>query len=301
MTDKNVALLSQVLRHVSTETPVQGPSGLVRDAEPKRQNQQPETSLSKHAVDCAIALMNVQSFDKLHQLMAQYVKDLGFSEYAILRAVSGIGNGMTDILTTLPDEFIREYQTTWCASSDPFVDYAIQNTAPALYSEIKNSLGALPFKVFDLDKVEAVLGLYKRYDIDDVLVVPMAVTSGGNTILMLVMKRDVAPAALRMLTDMQIPQLQVMASIISAAMGDRFKGVPFRRKATMKPLINSKPLRVLMTLANNDCSISQVADRLHISVVTANKHLESVRKNFGVKTNYAAIKRALREGYIEYH
>ena len=301
MTDQNAALLSKVLRHVSTETPAQGPSEVVGEAQPRVQNQPPETSLSKHAVDCAIALMNVQSFTKLHDLMAQYVKDLGFSDYAILRAASGIGNGMTDILTSLPDDFIREYQATWSANSDPFVDYANQNTVPALYSEIKGSLGALPFKVFDLDKVDVVSGLYKRYDIDDVLVVPMAVTSGGNTTLMLIMKREVAPAALRMLTDMQIPQLQVMASIIAAALGERFQCVPFSRKAMMKPLINTKPLRVLMTLANNDCSISQVADRLHISVVTVNKHLESVRKNFGVKTNYAAIKRALREGYIEYH
>jgi len=245
--------------------------------------------------------MNVQSFTKIHDLMAQYVKDLGFSGCVILRAASDIGNGMPDILTSLPDDFIRECQKAWSANSDPLVDYAIQNTVTTLYSEIKGSLGVLPFKVFDLAKVEAVLELYRRYDIDDVLVVPMSVTNGGNTLLMLVMKRDVAPADLRILTDMQIPQLQVMANIIADALGERFRCVPFSRIAMIKPSINSKPLSVLMALANNDCSISQIADRLHISMVMAKKYFESIRKNSGVKTNYAAIKRTLREGDIENH
>lgn len=297
MADQNASFLADVLRHVSSEGLITEPQGLV-DA---TQTQPPTTSMSKHSIDCAISLMNVVSFEKLHESMTKYITDLGFSDYAILRSVSAVGCGMTDILTTLPDEYTREYRATWQASPDPFVDYATQNTAPALYSDIKESLNALPFRVSDLNKVEAVVGLYKRYDIDDVLVVPMAVTDGGNATLMLVMKRDASTAALRMLSDMQIPQLQVMASIIAASLSERFHGVPFRRKATMKPVINTKPLKVLTALANSDHTILQVANGLHISIVTANKHLESVRKNLGVKTNYAAIKKALREGYIEYY
>jgi len=127
-----------------------------------------------------------------------------------------------------------------------------------------------------------------------------AEASGGTT-LMIVMKQGASVAAMRMLAEMQAPQLQVIAGVIAATLSKHFRGVPFRAKTTMKPLINPKPLRVLMTLANSDYSILQVADCLHISVVTANKHLESVRKTLGVRTNYAAIKKALCEGYIEYH
>ena len=295
MNDQHPTLFADVLRHIAKDPMVQVTTGSMEEI------QAPKTSLSKHAVDCAIALMHVPSFQQLHQLMTQYINDLGFSDYAILRSASAVGNGMTDILTTLPDKYIQEYQATWQANQDPFAAYAVQNTAPALYSDIKDSLSALPFKVSDLNKVEAVQELYKRYDIDDVLLLPMDVTRSGNVTFMLVMKREATLEAMHMLAEIQMPQLQVMASIIAAAMGERFLGVPFRCKSAVKPFVNSKPLRVLMTLANNDFNISQVANNLHISVVTANKHLEYVRKTFGVKTNYAAIKRALREGYIEYH
>ena len=53
-------------------------------------------------------------------------------------------------------------------------------------------------------------------------------------------------------------------------------------------------------LANNDFNISQVAEHLSISTVTANKHLETARRAFGAKTNYYAIKQAVLNGLIDY-
>ena len=295
MSDSTVSFLSDLLRPLATDGLIQKPPGIAAE------NLSLTTQVSLHAVDCAKAVMAVKSFEALHALMEHYITDLGFTDYAILKLASGCRNGVTDILTTLPDQYIQQYPVTWRINADPFMEYARQNTAPALYSDIHQSLNALPFKVAGLSQVDTVQALYGGFDIEDVLLVPMKVVGCKNTTLMIVMKRGASIAAMRMLAETQIPQLQLVASVVAATLGERFLGVPFRSRGVPKPLVNPKPLNVLMTLANHDYTIGQVADFLHISVVTTNKHLESVRKGLGVKTNYAAIKRALREGLIEYH
>jgi DNA-binding CsgD family transcriptional regulator len=301
MTDQDISFLRQVIAQVSTANTIKKPLEFIDETKPQDTTSLAlQTCLSKNGADCAIALLNVQSFEKLHELMVEHITALGFTDYAILKAVTYVSHGITDILTTLPDEYIKEYQTTWRGNPDPCVEYAANNTAPVLYSDIKGALNALPFTLSDLYKVEEVLALYKPYDINDVLLIPMAVTTKGNTNVMLVMKRGLNSEAMRHFAEKHVPQLQVMASIIASSLSKRFQRVPFRCKTTTKPLINPRPLKMLATLANNDYVIFQAAESLHISVVTANKHLETVRKLLGVRTNYAAIKKAVQEGYIEY-
>src|SRR5690606_25982127 len=66
-----------------------------------------------------------------------------------------------------------------------------------------------------------------------------------------------------------------------------------RPREKEKYAINPKPLRVLYALANSDLQVQQVADKLSLSLVTVNRHLDVVRKTLGVKTTYAAIKKAI--------
>ena len=57
---------------------------------------------------------------------------------------------------------------------------------------------------------------------------------------------------------------------------------------------------MLTTLADNDLTLPQVAERLGTSEANVVRHLEAAKRAFGVKTNHAAIKQAVQAGLIAY-
>ncbi len=62
--------------------------------------------------------------------------------------------------------------------------------------------------------------------------------------------------------------------------------------------MEGKPIRLLATMATEDLNIEQAADRLHISVSTANQHLAKVRRAMGARTTMGALVVAVRRGLI---
>lgn len=62
--------------------------------------------------------------------------------------------------------------------------------------------------------------------------------------------------------------------------------------------MEGKPIRLLTTMAHGDMTIEQAADRLHISVSTANQHLAKVRQAMGARTTLHALVVAIRRGLI---
>ena len=72
------------------------------------------------------------------------------------------------------------------------------------------------------------------------------------------------------------------------------------RKNTSEISISPQPLRVLNALANTDCDIKRVAANLNITYDCAMKHIGSAKKSFGTRTNYGAIRAAVKSGLIQY-
>ena len=66
------------------------------------------------------------------------------------------------------------------------------------------------------------------------------------------------------------------------------------------PVITPQPLRVLAALANSDLPITELAEKLFISPITAHQHITAARKAMGTRTNVGAIKRAMQLGMIAY-
>lgn len=61
----------------------------------------------------------------------------------------------------------------------------------------------------------------------------------------------------------------------------------------------AKALRLLAALAEDDLTLNQAADRLCISVPTANQHIAAARQVFGVETTAGAVFAAMQQGLIE--
>ena len=126
--------------------------------------------------------------------------------------------------------------------------------------------------------------------------------NGNGNVMLSVTNRGCNSVRLREIVKGSESTLQVLCEAIDFVASRKFSeallGTNF--ESTTNIAINPRPLKVLDALANNDFNISQVAEHLCISTVTANKHLETARRAFGAKTNYYAIKQAILNGLIDY-
>ena len=74
-------------------------------------------------------------------------------------------------------------------------------------------------------------------------------------------------------------------------------GSPAKGKMTEKT--RAKALRLLAVVAEDDLSLEEAADKLCISIYTANQHIAAARRVFGAATTHGAIYAAMQQGLIE--
>jgi DNA-binding NarL/FixJ family response regulator len=63
--------------------------------------------------------------------------------------------------------------------------------------------------------------------------------------------------------------------------------------------ITRRPLMIMRCMANEDSTITQLADKLCISTTTAHQHMMAARKAMGTKTNIRAVLKAIKLGLIQ--
>ena len=70
-------------------------------------------------------------------------------------------------------------------------------------------------------------------------------------------------------------------------------------KSEMTEKTRAKALRLLAAVAEDDLSLEEAADKLCISIHTANQHIAAARRVFGAATTHGAIYAAMQQGLIE--
>lgn len=69
----------------------------------------------------------------------------------------------------------------------------------------------------------------------------------------------------------------------------------FESKAEVK----GKPKKLLKTIVENDLRVSEAAEKLFISLDSANKYMKILRNHFKCKTTAALVHRAMKEGFLD--
>lgn len=64
------------------------------------------------------------------------------------------------------------------------------------------------------------------------------------------------------------------------------------------PRLAPRPARLLALMIEEDLHLQEAAERLHISLSTANQHAAAARRAMGARTTLAAAVRAMRGGLL---
>ena len=237
----------------------------------------------------------------LKKCIQSIIGRLGFTHFSFINA-SRLDLEQTN-LNTLPKTLVREYHLDCLHDHDMILQRALSHPQSGfLASSIHDYLNKAPFKSAMIHCMDCIYQLNKSHGFYDFYHLPtgyphcdgieccylFSVTIRGLNPYDFGDKVSEAQSSLLLLAE------AITHSVTHNASDLLPKDLP--SAITIKP----KSLRVLNLLANSDCTIEQIAQDLSISKVTANHHLKNIRNHFNVKTNYAAIKKALLTKLISY-
>lgn len=229
------------------------------------------------------------------------ISRLGFSHYALVWLESS-DDIDSPLLVTIPRDLRESYYSGGLYEHDLIISYGKSAECSIYHSKVHDYIARSPVEIDmtltmkDISQLNKHHGFYDYYN-----VTAKSNKNDGNVMLSVAIKGK-SPFEFKAITHELDSTLRLLCEAIDYVAVNKFPNTFLGKRPIGKRAIsiNPKPLRVLDTLANNDLNVSQVADKLCISVVTANKHLETARKAFGARTTHAAIRRAVMNGLIDY-
>lgn len=228
------------------------------------------------------------------------VKRLGFGDYGFVR-LANVEESRE--LISIEDDLINSYDKAGLYEHDLVLQHAIEHTQPIFRSTVNEHVFEAPFNYGEHTRcMRDAYELNKSYGYYDLYNVPIQAGNGEGNVVLSVTKKGLSPTQLKRQVRQCVSDLQLLCEAIDFVSTRKFGNelLEPNRKEGHVIKINPRPLAVLDILANNDLNITEVAKKMGINVVTANRHLQAARKAFGVKTNYAAIKQGVLNKLIEY-
>lgn len=245
-------------------------------------------------------LSEAKDVNEFEQKIGLSVRALGFDEFSYCWSANNEPDAGR--LINISPNLLSDYFSEQFYEQDLILPYANATTNPVFQSTLHDYAANAPFETTMTRMMRAINNLNRSHGYYDFYNSFSNAKNGNGNVMLSVTNRGCSSVRLRELVKGSESTLQVLCEAIDFVASRKFSEVLLgpNIKSTTNININPRPLRVLDALANNDFNISQVAEHLCISTVTANKHLETARRAFGAKSNYYAIKQAVLNGLIDY-
>ena len=246
-------------------------------------------------------LSNARDIRDLRQCILTAVNQMGFSDFSFVRMDSS-GDVDSLVLATIPKSISQSYFDQGLYEHDVIIPYGRSKNRPIFRSQLENYLNQAPFENEMTETTREIYKLNKSHGYYDYFNMPKEANNGDGKVMFTVTQRGGNPFEFQQKVKQCIRPLELLSEATDIIAARNFPDVIGVKKTAdnHKYKINRAPLRVLQTMANNDFNIQLLADNLSISLVTANKHLNTVRNILGVRTTHAAIKKAILHGLITY-
>ena len=242
-----------------------------------------------------------KDFNDFKQRIMFALNQMGFTDFSFVH-INAAGDADSLVLTTIPKAISQSYFDRGLYEQAPTTPYSDKGNGTIFQTALGNHLNQTAFdhaiagtssEAYKINKSEGFYGFYN---------LPSTSFDGTGKVMFQLIQRDADSTAFREQIAEFMRPLELLSEAIDMIVIQRFAVIVGLKKPPSEVVykINPAPLRVLQHLANSDLNLQCLADKLSISVVTANKHMETVRKNLAVRTNYAAIKKALINGLITF-
>ena len=244
-------------------------------------------------IQCYQTLTSASSPQEFTDRITRILKQLGFTTFSFttLTPVPHM------LFNSLPKPLAHVYQTERLIRDDYAICYNQSLSAPILRSGIEDYMANAPVETRDMARNRMLSDLYKSHGIFDCYLIP--IIDGNRRYLLSIMARTDDIGGFYDMIAACAPELALLGKLISQLGNLKFKNIFKNPEHSGHIRLTPRPRRLLTTLAKNDLTLVQVADRLGISIHTADKHIAVVKKAFGARTISGAVYMALKTGLID--
>ena len=243
-------------------------------------------------------LSAAKDFGEFTQRIQALVNRLGFSDYSYIRIEQACD--IDALVMSVPTAIIENYHAEHYWKDDVILQHCLSSTSPIRLSAVGNYLAHTPVRceVFcrncELYRMIASFGYYDFYNI------PYKAHNGNGNAIFSVTSKDEDPGTFYQKVERSEADLRLLAEAIDYVGTLRFPDLFLGAAESRTIQITPKPLQVLATLANDDLTLVEAADKLGISVNMAQRHIAAARKALGVSTTQGAIYQAMKQNLIEH-
>lgn len=260
----------------------------------------PETLDSSRQFGYYTEFVKARDVEDLKNRIARIVNRLGFADFSFMR-LDCTEQVHASILLAFPSQFCKTYCDENFNKRDILIPFVNGELKPMYLSEFYDYALRSPVDVVMTRAIREIRRLNENFGYFDAYHIPLVSRNGVDRVMLSVTEKGLSPIDFKLKMESCETTLQILAEAIDAIVTEKFPELLIKRDEQKGAIsINPAPLRVLDALANSDLKLGQVAKKLCISIVTANKHLESARRVLGVQTNFAAVRKAILMGLIRF-
>lgn len=261
------------------------------------QTEEASFSRSVHQIKFYRELSICRTFDEFVTKIQKILKDMNFDEYAFTR--SAVSEEMPRPIITMPKEMNDIYFYEGLYEHDLTLKFATNDNDPIFHSAIEAYIDRAPFMTEAIIRNKEIFKLLKSYGYYDFYFIPLGAHNGNGRILLSVATKNENLSNFWLHVERCREALQLLAEAIDYIGTRKFPTFFLGKAESQEIIIHPKPLMLLNTLARHDLTLDQTADKIGISIHTADKHIAAVKKALGATTTTGAIYKAIKAGLID--
>ncbi len=243
-------------------------------------------------------LFGAEDIREFKQRLLEVIEKLGFSDfcYGLTAARCGQSGNVLSSWEQLPQAYKNQDQEC----EDMIYQHCEHSQKPFFLSEVEGFINGATFESEQFSRTRNIIECYHSNGYCDVYFIPFRtkVGTGICNALLSVMTKDCTQHEFRQIVDKSKTVLHLLAEAVDFIGATKHGNYFDKIDKSEKNVIAQKPLRLLEVMVKGNMALKDAADKLCISLDTANKHIASAKKSLGAKTQAAAIYNALKLGLI---
>lgn len=234
-----------------------------------------------------------QSPDELKTAIVKALVSMGLDSFRFL----AVGVDQPRQLSNWPEGLLALYEE--CHEADLIAQQGATTTKPVYRSAVAEYLEQSPFQLESNDRFLAFCRQTAEYGCLDTYNITYK-TLIDIDCLFAVSKLGMEPEPFRALIEAHQPLLYLLGDITTNFAISRFGPFFMGPKVFMQRSgVTPKQLRLLEILAKDNVNLRGAAEKMHISLDTANKHMAAIKLALGAKTQAAAVYRGIVTGLVD--
>ena len=255
------------------------------------------TELPQVSAAFAAYLASSKDLAELYKRILELVGNLGFSDYCFIRYELSTPEV---VLVTNPVEQLQAYTKARFAAVDLALQYMFSNNKPILLSEIYGVAENAPFSIEPFTANKKIFELSKAFGYLDYYCVPIQTARDKTSAMFCVSLHRACTERIQAKAASQHLPISMLGKAVNHVINVKFPGLLLYSDRDKSVALKKKSLTVLDAVANLDLQLSQIADRLCMSLSSVNQHLAAAKGAFNCKRTHRAVLEARRLGLIEF-